>query len=167
MRKIRYERVAILIILVLSIVFFIHKSISKMVKIEEFKPVPKNDEVSMEYVPSETRLVDVVKNIYDGVEIVFDLCQSINLELSSPDDVYIKVCNKSNGEGIIEKNKIWDKYILNKDNYKFKNGIIKPGTYKVVFTESELRNVDSNNIYIDFLIRKNGEDIYNRQISNL
>jgi len=167
MRKIRYERLAILIILVLSIVFFIHSSISKMVRIEKFKPISENEEVSMEYVPSETRLVDVITNVYEDIEVIFDLCQSINLELSSPDDVYIKVCHKLSGEGIIEKNKIWDKYILDKDNYKLKNGIIQPGTYKVLFTENELKNVDSNNIYIDFLIRKDGENMYNCRITNL
>ena len=44
---------------------------------------------------------------------------------------------------------------------KIKNGIIKPGTYKVVFTENELNDIDPDNIYINFLVRKDGEEIYN------
>jgi len=161
MRKIRYERLAILIISVLSIIFFIFNSIFKEVKIEVFKPISEIEEVTIEPIPNKTRLVDIITNAYDGVEIVFDLCQSINLELSSADDVYIKLLNKSSGEGIIEKNKTWDKYILDENNYKLKNGIIDPGTYKVVFTENELNNIDPDNIYINFLVRKDGEEIYN------
>ena len=135
-------------------------AISKVVKIEKFEPISK-EEVIIEYIPNKTKLINITKNVYEDVEVLFDINQSINLELSSSDDIYIKALNKSSGESIIEKNKTWDKYLLDTENYKVKNGIINPGTYKIRFTQSELNNIDEDNINIDFFIKKDGEEIYN------
>jgi len=168
-RRLRHERVAVFLIIVgIVLMSFINVSIaiSKVVKLEKFEPTSE-EEFIIEDAPSETKLIDTTKNAYDEVEIVFDLSQSINLELSSPDDIYIKMSYKSSSEKVIEKNKIWDKYILDKDGYKIKNGVIQPGTYKIRFTKSELEDVDVDDIYIDFLIRKNGEDMYSIQMNDL
>lgn len=141
-------------------------AISKVVKIEKFEPISK-EEVTIEYIPSKTKLINITKNVYEEVDIVFDINQSINLELSSSDDIYIKVLSKSSGDSIIEKNKTWSTYILDMENYKVKNGIINPGTYKIRFTKSELNNIDVNNINIDFFIKKDGKEIYNYQENGL
>jgi len=168
-RKLRYKRVIVFLIIVgVVLMSFVNASIaiSKVVKIEKFEPISK-EEVIIEYIPNKTKLINITKNVYEDVEVLFDINQSINLELSSSDDIYIKALNKSSGESIIEKNNTWDKYLLDTENYKVKNGIINPGTYKVRFTKSELNNIDANNINIDFFIKKDGKEIYYHQENGL
>ena len=106
MRRLRYRRVAFLIILATAIIFFTNTilAINKVIKFEKIEPISEEDKVDVQtYIPNETRVTNITEYIYDGIDIVFNLSQSINLELSSPDDIYIKALDKSSGENIIEK----------------------------------------------------------------
>lgn len=108
----------------------------------------------------DTTITNISENTFCPLKLEFKLGEELNLDLSSRDDIVVKVINKTTKEIISESNKAWGKYIIG-DSGKFGRGdLIKPGTYSVEVNKEELFNFNLEDVFVHFEIYKDGNKIY-------
>ncbi len=108
----------------------------------------------------DTTITNISENTFCPLKLEFKLGEELNLDLSSRDDIVVKVINKNTKEIISESNKAWGKYIIG-DSGKFGRGdLIKPGTYSVEVNKEELYNFKLEDVFVHFEIYKDGNNIY-------
>ena len=66
------------------------------------------------------------------------LGEELNLDLSSRDDIVVKVIDKNTKEVVSESNKAWGEYIIGDDDKFGRGNLIKPGIYSIEVSKEEL-----------------------------
>ncbi|MDY3960820.1 hypothetical protein, partial [Romboutsia timonensis] len=64
----------------------------------------------------ETKIINIKEDTYCPVKLEFQLGEELNLDLSSRDDIVVKVIDKNTKEVVSESNKAWGEYIIGDDD---------------------------------------------------
>ena len=108
----------------------------------------------------ETKIIDIKEDNYCPVKLEFQLGEELNLDLSSRDDIVVKVIDKNTKEVVSESNKAWGEYIIGDDDKFGRGNLIKPGIYSIEVSKEELYGFNLEDVFIHFEIHKDGNNIY-------
>lgn len=129
-------------------------------KVNQSKEVSKNNESIEINNDLETTITNIQENTYCPVKLEFQLSEELNLDLSSRDDIVVKVIDKNTKEIVSESNKAWGKYIIGVDGKFGRGDLIKPGIYSIEVSKEELYNLNLEDVFVHFEIYKDGNNIY-------
>ena len=129
-------------------------------KVNQSKEVSKNSESIEINNDLETTIINIKENTFCPLKLEFKLGEELNLELSSRDDIVVKVIDKNTKEIVSESNKAWGKYIIGVDSKFGRGDLIKPGIYSVEVSKEELYNLNLEDVFVHFEIYKDGNSIY-------
>lgn len=129
-------------------------------KVNQSTEVSKNNENIEINNDLETTITNIKENTFCPLKLEFKLGEELNLELSSRDDIVVKVIDKNTKEIVSESNKAWGKYIIGVDSKFGRGDLIKPGIYSVEVSKEELYNLNLEDVFVHFEIYKDGNKIY-------
>lgn len=125
--------------------------------------VTKNSESSKVTFPKQEDTVFEIKGFEVGTNapeqalITFEINQTMDLSLSSKDNIKIEAIDPSTGQTITSKTKTWSGYLNDTNGNKYGMGsTLKPGIYQTVFSAEQIEYLNPSDIVIKLTATQDG-----------